>query len=85
MYAISIHPPREGRDPASGRPPGYLPHFNPPSPCGEGPHVGSASSLIACVSIHPPRVGRDDREHFPQNTAEVSIHPPRVGRDHNCL
>ena len=34
---ISIHPPRVGRDPTSSGPGSPRPHFNPPSPCGEGP------------------------------------------------
>ena len=56
---ISIHPPRVGRDGdffvrliRGG-------HFNPPSPCGEGPSAALFTSPPRPISIHPPRVGRD--------------------------
>ena len=56
---ISIHPPRVGRDltwPTTTR---QQMHFNPPSPCGEGPSVAVSVSPKIEISIHPPRVGRD--------------------------
>ena len=34
--AISIHPPRAGRDTAVAMREGHTNDFNPPSPCGEG-------------------------------------------------
>ena len=34
-------------------------HFNPPSPCGEGPTGITTTSYYKFISIHPPRVGRD--------------------------
>ena len=34
-------------------------HFNPPSPCGEGPGERGLGLLYQVISIHPPRVGRD--------------------------
>ena len=34
-------------------------HFNPPSPCGEGPAGCPGEHDLGHISIHPPRVGRD--------------------------
>ena len=36
QIAISIHPPRAGRDRSLSARLLYKPYFNPPSPCGEG-------------------------------------------------
>ena len=38
--AISIHPPRAGRDPLAPRVLAVASHFNPPAPCGAGPGAG---------------------------------------------
>ena len=35
-------------------------HFNPPSPCGEGPLPMPGAAGRTGISIHPPRVGRDN-------------------------
>ena len=56
---ISIHPPRAGRDFFRTHPWPRQPHFNPPSPCGEGRQSGSGSFSGVGISIHPPRAGRD--------------------------
>ena len=78
--AISIHPPRAGRDRfgvcASPEPV----YFNPPSPCGEGPKLYPAYDT-APISTHPPRAGRDIKQIPVGNAVIISIHPPRAGRD----
>ena len=80
--AVSIHPPRVGRDTTKYHIAYKAPSFNPPSPCGEGHDARGRGSLAADVSIHPPRVGRDEKElRMIAQALNVSIHPPRVGRD----
>ena len=72
----------------SGGNPGLpiLHHFNPPSPCGEGPPEQSFARMHVGISIHPPRVGRDPRRNAPPPPGcFISIHPPRVGRDNSTL
>ena len=80
--SVSIHPPRVGRDnfpPGAGQEHG---HFNPPSPCGEGPFRLKSTQKEGGISIHPPRVGRDGVGGFVHLSGPgISIHPPRVGRD----
>ena len=56
---ISIHPPRVGRDVQAGPLLSNEHHFNPPSPCGEGPENCHRRPDRRHISIHPPRVGRD--------------------------
>ena len=56
---ISIHPPRVGRDYRPGAARSFMQHFNPPSPCGEGPAILVPMQRGEVISIHPPRVGRD--------------------------
>ena len=57
-------------------------HFNPPSPCGEGPGRGPETARPGQISIHPPRVGRDLMRSIKRPSSTfISIHPPRVGRD----
>ena len=57
-------------------------HFNPPSPCGEGPERRNVPVTRAGISIHPPRAGRDGEALGDgQKANKISIHPPRAGRD----
>ena len=56
---ISIHPPRVGRDQLHPPDCWANDHFNPPSPCGEGPLSTIQGAYKTKISIHPPRVGRD--------------------------
>ena len=78
--AISIHPPRAGRDSIYQSTSSTNPDFNPPSPSGEG-HVHLSHLLFVDISIHPPRAGRDDISADNLRLMIISIHPPRAGRD----
>ena len=57
--AISIHPPRAGRDGEGRCAQSELKDFNPPAPCGAGPLRCCRCGYQRWVSIHPPRAGRD--------------------------
>ena len=58
-FRISIHPPRAGRDLMPAPPHHHRANFNPPAPCGAGPHGHCRPGGTAPISIHPPRAGRD--------------------------
>ena len=59
LVAISIHPPREGRDYKSlGILPGCLISIHPPRE-GRDPRGTNGDLPGEDISIHPPRVGRD--------------------------
>ena len=57
--AISIHPPRAGRDGEGRCAQSELKDFNPPAPCGAGPLRCCRCGYQRWISIHPPRAGRD--------------------------
>ena len=58
---ISIHAPRVGSD-SHGEGISYpqTGYFNPRSPCGERPFVGTVVAPSVAISIHAPRVGSDN-------------------------
>ena len=59
---ISIHAPREGSDPATGRQSGKLLYFYPRSPRGERRLLGGLGRQRHSISIHAPREGSDGGE-----------------------
>ena len=52
VKAISIHPPRAGRDHVKFSPPHFSCNFNPPAPCGAGP--GRRASRRSPTYFNPP-------------------------------
>ena len=79
--AISIHPPRAGRDNGSASEFGLFGDFNPPSPCGEGPDFSQINiDYWAFQSTLPVRGGTLSGK-GDQIFIFISIHPPRAGRD----
>ncbi len=56
---ISIHPPRAGRDDSALRSVPGAAHFNPPSPCGEGPTLTVAGAAADAFQSTLPVWGRD--------------------------
>ena len=60
-------------------------NFNPPAPCGAGPHGHCRPGGTAPISIHPPRAGRDVSEILQELDEVISIHPPRAERDSSQL
>ena len=81
ILAISIHPPRVGRDFTWASCFYSIKYFNPPSPCGEGhaPICGWHGRM----DFNPPSpCGEGPGLGVPGNLQRaISIHPPRVGRD----
>ena len=82
VAAISIHPPRGGRDAGHGDQWSPLPNFNSPVPWGGGTLPGQRST-VPNGYFNPPapwgaglQCGKRGVEH-----ERISIHPPRGGRD----
>ena len=83
FVAISIHPPRVGRDGGIwGTTETTIPISIHPPRVGRDSGSGEAPAGPAGISIHPPRVGRDPFFLEQSSIPIISIHPPRVGRDH---
>ena len=80
--AISIHPPRAGRD--GGHLGGSVRHsnFNPPAPCGAGRVC--AHNVPWNGYFNPPAPCGAGPLHLVQDYGHliISIHPPRAGRDY---
>ena len=79
--AISIHPPRVGRDGRTCCRSLRRGEFQSTLPVWGGTSVSSAQRWTPSISIHPPRVGRDLGKPVLPALHPISIHPPRVGRD----
>ena len=81
VQAISIHPPRAGRDHQGRYGGGVTPYFNPPAPCGAGPAGNIFPQPVQeFQSTRPVRGGTILAARKCQSD-EISIHPPRAGRD----
>ena len=78
--AISIHPPRVGRD-AMGRDRTDIVHISIHPPRVGREVANPRLARYRGISIHPPRVGRDTAKRADVLEPKISIHPPRVGRD----
>ena len=82
LNGISIHPPREGWDPAlilRKRRPGRFQSTHPVRG-GTGIFALTASDVTG-ISIHPPREGWDEFFKTYCSDKRISIHPPREGWD----
>ena len=78
---ISTHSPRAGRD-CPSRSPGFRrPHFNPPSPCGEGPMEQAQRLYGAVFQPTLPVRGGTHAVIVALGGHQISTHPPRAGRD----
>ena len=78
---ISIHPPRAGWDRSCAGSVVGTDNFNPPTPCGVGPHGQGSGGNRKGISIHPPRAGWDHPFRRCKGAIHISIHPPRAGWD----
>ena len=82
--AISIHPPRAGRDSMRALTSASRAYFNPPAPCGAGRNTTYNNiPEIVFQSTRPVRGGTPPAL-FLCLVQQISIHPPRAGRDVNA-
>ena len=80
--AISIHPPRAGRDCPQSCCLTPWRYFNPPAPCGAGQRPRRIYYHLATY-FNPPApcgAGPAAQQRIPRRPC-ISIHPPRAGRD----
>ena len=81
---ISIHPPREGWDPANTVGRSFSGIFQSTHPVRGGTPVRLKRPycmIVNEISIHPPREGWDSRGGYTTMWMHISIHPPREGWD----
>ena len=72
--AISIHPPRAGRDSKALRLCSCQRHFNPPAPCGAGRLCGRKS--LAHSDFNPPAPCGAGRRRMPYTPSAHHFNPP---------
>ena len=79
---ISIHAPRVGCDPSSGKDWPATSKFQSTHPVWGATCIGVLFHLAGLlISIHAPRVGCDDSSIWVTEHEVISIHAPRVGCD----